>query len=196
MTGTFVNFKTFELTELQEVQIMKNMFVVLCVFLGLQVKAAVNSNSTSIRQNKNIGVQIGFNNPYPSILGLTASYNLTDSSRISIGHSELKVTSGITFSNEGITTSEAKLTTYSVGYDHFFTDWSFRPGAGVHVANLDFSGDGSLAVQGFDKDMTMAYCKLGFDYQGDSGFQFSIGTNVAFTGKTGGSGYLSGGWFF
>lgn len=164
------------------------------VLLGLQAQAS--RTSTKLNAEKNIGVYAGLGNPFPSLIGLNAAYNVNENLRAVIGYGEIEVTTSIGFNGTSFTSSTTKATTYAAGADYLFTDWAVRPIVGARAGYFDIAGDGEFSVQGFDESMFLAYANAGMDYLGSSGFYFGAGMNASFVGKTASSFYANLGYFF
>lgn len=166
--------------------------ILLFLFLSVNVHAEVNQSiatDESNRQSNKMGVTTGFGNPFPSILGMSLNYNLTDLLRVSGGYGEVSVSAG---------DSNAKVTTLGGGVDVLVPGWSFSPMAGVHVSKVDVSGSNGaeLSIQGIKKSTTLTYAQLGLDWQSQGGFNFGAGAVAGLSGGSASGSYVNLGWFF
>lgn len=157
---------------------------------------AVGKVSTKVESTKKFGANVGLGDPFPGLLGLNGAYNITEDIRVTAGYAEVEVTTSLSFTENGVSTETVKAQTYAVGGQYLFTDWAFRPTAGLHAGYFSVSGKGEFSVSGFDKSTGYAYSNLGFDYIGQSGFHAATGMNLAFVGGTGAGFYANLGYFF
>lgn len=181
---------------------MKKMLV--CLIVGLFTGAALadeagqsrTSASATGHLDKPFGAYVGVGNPYPSILGLNAAYNVLPNLRATAGYGEIEVTTSMTFSNNGVTSEKVTAKTYGAGVDYLILDSSFTPVVGVHGGYFDVKGKGTFSVQGFDKSTALAYANAGIDWTADGGFNLGAGLNVALLGGRGANFYGNVGYFF
>ncbi len=151
----------------------------------------------SARMTNRLGAAIGIvGNPYPSILGVNAAYNVTDFLRGEAGFGQIEATTGMSINNSGVQTKTSKITTIGAGATGFMPGWNLSPTLGVHVSNVSTEGEGTITVQGFEGSGTLVYGSLGADWQASNGFNTSLGYNLPLGGKGAGSFYASLGWFF
>ncbi len=176
---------------------MKKKFLTsfLLIFL-LSTGALANKTSAKINAEKNIGTYVGLGNPFPSLLGLNAAYNINENLRAVLGYGEVEVTTSASFDGTTFATSSTKATTYAAGADYLFTDWAIRPIVGARVGYFNIKGDGEFSVQGFDESTFLAYASAGLDYLARGGFYFGAGMNASFVGKSSSSFYANLGYFF
>ncbi|MGE4132965.1 MAG: hypothetical protein AB7F86_15090 [Bdellovibrionales bacterium] len=178
---------------------MKKVLICLLVSLGMASIAqaeSVGQSSTSVKETKDIGGYVSIGNPFPSLLGLNAAYNLDQNWRASAGYGEVEVTTSMTFSNEGITSEKIKAQTYGLGMEYLFLDTQVRPIVGLHAGYFSVSGKGKISIQGIEKSTGLAYSNLGLDWTTGGGFNMGTGVNVAFLGGSGANFYANVGYFF
>jgi outer membrane protein assembly factor BamA len=161
-----------------------------------QGTSQTSMKEASARESNRYGATISLGQPYPQILGINASYNITDRLRANLGWGETSVTTSASFSAEGITTKTSTLSTIGLGAEYFFTDWSFRPVTGLSVSQNQYTGGEGLSVNGVDKSGTILVGSAGFDWQGQGGAKFGIGMQSSLSGGSGGGLYVNGGYFF
>lgn len=172
------------------------------IFLGLaisvQATAATGSTSTELKERSmpQIGVGISIGNPYPSILGLTGSVQITEDLRARVGYGEVEVTSSLSFTDQGLTSQTTKAQSYSAGAEYLFLDTKVRGVAGAHLAYFNVSGEGTFSLQGMSESTAFMYSNLGLDWVSRSGFNLGAGMNVAYLGASGTGFYINTGWFF
>ena len=167
----------------------------LTVLLGFQSQAAQETR-TSAKPKRAIGTYVGLGNPFPSILGVNAAYNVTNNIRAEIGYGEVEVTTSLSFNGAEFVSETTKATTYAVGGDYLFTDWAVRPLLGARIGYFDITGDGEFSVQGVDKSTFLSYLTAGFDYISGGGYYFGAGLNQAFVGASTSNFYANVGYFF
>lgn len=171
--------------------------LVLLMGLATQMAEAQDGSvSTTKEPERLFGMNVGLGDPYPGLFGVNVGYNLDKNIRLTAGYAEIEVTSSISFSENGFSTESVKATTYAVGGQYLFTDWSFRPTVGGHLGYFGVSGTGEISINGFDKSGAYAYSNLGFDWIAQSGFHFATGMNVALAGGSGSGFYANMGYFY
>lgn len=178
---------------------MSKNFLIGIVFITMYLNqgfAAAPSTSTSAKSVKPIGTYVGLGNPFPSLLGVNAAYNFNNNLRAAIGYGEVEVTTSLAWNGQTFTSQTTKASTYAVGADYLFTDWTVRPIVGARVGYFSIEGDGEFSVQGFDESTFLAYGSAGFDYVSQGGYYLGLGMNASFIGKTASSVYANMGYFF
>lgn len=181
---------------------MKNLLVcLLAVGVGFTAQAEESVGKTSaaagsVRAEKKIGTYLGIGNPFPSILGVNAAYNITPRIRATVGYGEIEVTTSMTFSNAGVVSEKLTAKTYGLGADYMIMEGNFTPVVGLHGGYFDVSGKGTFSVQGFEKSTGLAYTNAGIDWITSGGFNLGTGINVALLGGSGASFYGNIGYFF
>lgn len=173
------------------------------VFLALSTlvsmaEAATGSSSMSAREDNKWGGYVAIGRPFPQLLGFNVAYNINDDLRVQLGHGEMSVATSLSFGQNGIAVAESKLTTIGLGAEYFFTDWAFRPTAGLSISQNQYSGEeGGMSVNGVGASGTLFVASAGFDYQAHGGFNLGLGLQQVVAGNaTGGNFYLAGGYFF
>lgn len=152
--------------------------------------------AADVREEKKFGGYLSIGNPYPSILGLNAAYNINKDFRASLGYGEVEVTTSMTITNAGIVSETVTAKTYGAGIEYLFFNWPVRGIVGVKGGYFDVSGEGEFSINGFDKSTGYMYSNLGFDWISRGGFHLGGGMNVAYLGASGSGAYLNAGWFF
>lgn len=177
---------------------------IFAVLLGAQALAAQHASAAvgETRASKGQhaenrwGVIIGLGNPYPGLLGVNGAYNLDENIRLTAGYSEIEVTSSLTISGGSLVAETVKATTYAMGAQYLFTDWSVRPTAGLSAGYFRVSGKGDIDLDGFDKSTGILTSNVGMDYIADNGYTMAAGMNMALAGGSGSGFYLNAGYFF
>ncbi len=162
---------------------------------GAEKQAAKNESNESYRMSRRAGMYLAYGDPYPTVLGVGAAYQITDFLRAQAGFGKISVTTGINISGNGITTTEATATTFGVGLKGMVPGWNFTPTVGMHFSTLSYSGTGGLSVGGFTQSGSHIYTSLGFDWQTQQGFNLTGGYQLSFKSGVGGGLYLGAGWF-
>lgn len=172
----------------------KSVFVVSCLFAhsAFGAKAAVTEDS--YRMSRRAGMYLAYGDPYPTVIGIGAAYQLTDFLKAQVGFGKLSVASGISISGAGVTVTEASATTFGMGLKGMVPGWNFTPTVGLHFAHLSYSGTG-IEVGGFKESGSHIYTSFGFDWQTQSGFNLTGGYQHSFKSGIGGGVFLGAGWF-
>lgn len=163
---------------------------------GAWASDEATSVSTTAPSFKSYGVAVGLGDPFPGLLGISASYNFTKDLRVKIGYAEVEVTSSVGFNGNNFYSETVKAQTYAVGAQYLFTDWAVRPSVGLHAGYFDVSGKGKFEVSGFDESTAYMYSNFGMDWISGSNYQLATGLNVAFLGGSGAGFYASAGYVF
>lgn len=158
--------------------------------------AEVSADAPSNRVKNKLGAGLSIGEPFPTILGFNAGYNVTDYLRAQLGYGSVEVTTGISANSEGVQTSSTKATTVGAGLKGFMPGWNLSPTAGLHYSHTSFSGDGELEINGVKSGGSLIYSSLGVDWQAGNGFNLAAGYNLPLSGGSGGSFFASAGWFF
>lgn len=181
---------------------MKNMLVCLLIS-GLAGFAASAEDvgqtaapASSAKPDKQFGAYVGIGNPYPSIVGVNAAYNITPNFRATAGYGEVEVTTSISFSGSSVSSEKITAKTYGLGLDYLIMDGAFTPVVGLHGGYFDVQGKGTFSVQGVEKSTALAYSNVGIDWIAGNGFNLGTGLNVALVGGSGASFYGNIGYFF
>ncbi len=167
--------------------------------LGLASTAfAANENRSetklSSRVAKKFGATAAVGLPAPGIFGVSVNYNIKDYLRANAGFGQVKVTTGLSLSNSGLTATESSATTLGFGVTGLMPGWKLSPALGLNYGYVSMS-DG-MSIGGFNQSGGHVYGTLGLDYQGDSGFNFGTGITQSLRSGVGTGFYLSAGWFF
>ena len=171
---------------------------VFCLFLAASAVAETGSVSMKAPENdvRHYGVYVGLGNPYPTLLGINAAYNLDKNIRFSAGYGQIEVTSGISVNGSSVSESKTTASTYGVGGEYLFSDWTVRPLIGLHAGYLSVSGDGDISLNSMKKNSAFVYSNAGFDFMAQSGFEVGAGVQVALAGGSGAGVYVNSGYFF
>lgn len=178
---------------------VKSTFLVGCLIASSAFAApagskTVNESTDSARMSRRTGMYLAYGDPYPTVLGVGAAYQITDFLRAQAGFGKISVTTGISIGASGITTTEASATTFGLGLKGMVPGWNFTPTVGLHFAHLSYSGTG-LSVGGFTNSGSHVYTSIGFDWQTQAGFNLTGGYQLSFKSGIGGGLYLGAGWF-
>ena len=151
-------------------------------------------SAPSHRSLKKFGAYLGLGEPAPTVIGINIAYNLAEFVRLRAGYGSQTVATGINLS--GLNLMEASTSTIGMGARFFVPGWNLTPSAGLHWANVSYSGDGMTSVGGFTQSGSHIYSTIGVDWQAQSGFNAGLGYQFSF--KSGGDSglYLTAGWFF
>lgn len=174
-------------------------FMAMLINVTIAQASPVNGSTSAKAETRSIpkiGVGLSIGNPYPSILGLSGSVQITDDLRARVGYGEVEVTSSISFSDEGVSSQSIKAQSYSAGAEYFFLPTKVRGVVGAHLGYFNVSGEGSFSMQGMSETSAFMYSNLGFDWLSSSGFNVGAGFNLAYLGASGAGFYLNSGWFF
>lgn len=145
---------------------------------------------------KKYGLYLGIGNPYPTLIGVNAAYNISPNLRASLGYGQIDVTSSMNVSGGTVTSSTVSAKTYGAGVEYLFLETHFRPITGLHAGYLQVSGDGDISLNNLKKNSAFLYANAGFDWLTNSGFQLGAGVNVNVAGGSGAGIYLNSGYFF
>jgi hypothetical protein len=158
--------------------------------------AEMNSVTSTVERPKKFGVYASLGNPFPTVFGLNAAYNVSPHLRAMAGYGEVSVTSSITITDQGVATENITAKTYAAGAEYLFLDTPLRPAAGLHAGYFQVDGKGDISVNGFNSSSGYAYANIGADWVSQSGLQVGAGINMAFLGTSSAGMYLDSGWYF
>jgi hypothetical protein len=153
------------------------------------------SSMPAPREARKIGAYASIGTPFPILTGLNMAYNVNKDTRVFLGYGEATVATSISMSSAGTSVNESKMNVIGLGGNYFMTDWSFRPTVGGTISQVSFSGDGDMSMNGIDKAGTVLSAQLGFDWQGESGYEFGIGYQLGLNVASS-SLYINTGYFF
>ncbi|MGE3975491.1 MAG: hypothetical protein AB7F59_13280 [Bdellovibrionales bacterium] len=170
-------------------------FVIYLMATSALASGEISTDMPSNREAKKVGVGLSVGNPFPSLIGLNASYNMNDFLRARVGYGEIEATTGISSNGNTLVSKTTKVTTYGAGATAFVPGMSFSPIAGLAVSHVAFEGDGELEIQGVKKSGTLFYGSVGVDWLASSGFNAGLGYHIGIS-QAGGSMYADLGWFF
>ncbi len=179
-------------------------FKVIGIVLGLLLtetsgfaaeQAASTEKLESSRMKNKMGSYLSIAEPVPSVIGVNLAYNITDFLRATAGYGKVSVTSSISFSGSSAVVNEATATTIGMGLKGFVPGWDFSPTAGLHFANISYSGASGLEIGGFKESGSHLYTSIGFDWQAENGLNINGGYRHSFKSGIGGGFYLGAGWF-
>jgi len=160
----------------------------LVVSTGIMVQDA---SAQSNRMQKRIGVHLGLlGDPFPTLLGFNANYNVMDWVRVTAGYGSITAT---------VTGGELSATTFGFGGRFFVPDWNFSPVAGISWATVSVTVTGTSVlgdVGGFSGSGSHLYATFGFDWQTGMGFSLGAGYNLSLKSGVGGLPYVNLGWYF
>ena len=164
---------------------MKNRLFILFVSALVVFQLAQTENClASNRSVHKFGVDVGIlSEPFPSLMGLNASYNIIDYLRVTAGYGSVSGT-GWSF------------TTLAGDVKLFPLDWNFAPFGVIGYTNVTFKGAGS-GLGSVTASGNALYYGLGFDWQTARGF--NLGFEYKMTTIASNSVGLPGfyvGWFF
>ena len=162
-----------------------------------QTSAEGESRTTATPEDRKYGAYLALGNPYPSLIGINAAYNIDDNWRASIGYGEVEATTSVAIDSSG-NVSEQKVTaqTYSAGVDYLFLDTIIRPVVGARAGYFSVSGQGDFSIQGINKSTALLYSSVGADWLAKNGFNIGTGLNIAMLGGHGVNFYANVGYFF
>jgi hypothetical protein len=174
---------------------MKLLICLTLIITTQLVQATESISMPSPRDQRKIGAYASIGTPFPTLTGLNLAYNLNKDTRVFLGYGETTVATSISINASGAAVSESKVNVIGLGANYFMTDWSFRPTIGATVSQVSFSGEGDMSLNGVNKAGTVLSSQLGFDWQGESGYEvglgYQLGLNVASS-----SVYINTGYFF
>jgi hypothetical protein len=169
---------------------MRRSFLIATVLIVASGMLAQDAVAQSNRMQKRIGLHIGLvGDPFPTLIGFNANYNVTDFARVTAGYGSLTVTSG---------GGELTASTFGVGGRFLVPDWNFSPVVGISWATVSvtISGGAIGDVGGFTGSGSHLYATFGFDWQTGMGFNLGAGYNLSLKSGVGGLPYVNLGWYF
>lgn len=161
--------------------------VAVAVIAGIFQDATAQSN----RMTNKLGIHVGLlGDPYPTLVGFNANYNVMDFLRASAGYGSVSAD-----------VSGGKLTATTIGFGvrGMVPDWNFTPVVGVSWATISVSASASGIsgdVAGFSGSASHLYATFGIDWQTGMGFNLGAGYNMSFKSGVPGVPYLNLGWYF
>jgi hypothetical protein len=164
---------------------IKRTYFVSIVALLVSVLFASAPSMASSRATKKFGLAVGLvTEPFPSLLGFTASYNLIKYLRLNVGYGTVSDT-----------TNGIDVTTLEFSAKIFPLDWNFAPFASLGYSNVS----GSVGVASSTIKATGGAFVYGFgiDWQTNLGFNLGFDYKIASVGGQSTAlpgGYL--GWYF
>jgi hypothetical protein len=171
--------------------------IVALTLLTSSAALATTTSETQVdlsnRSEKKIGAYLGIlGDPHPSIVGFNVAYNALDFMRVSVGYGQI-TESSLSFTNQGLTTTESKMTTIGTAVKAFVPGWNLTPTAGLGYSHVSVSNNLSFAK---DYKSNNLYFNIGGDWQAASGLNAGIGLNVSINGAAPTAPYLNLGYFF
>lgn len=133
--------------------------------------------------------------PFPSVWGINAAYNLAPWARLAAGYGSVSGTS----INASLQTVTINMTTIGAGLKFMLPEANFTPVLGVNWAQVTVSTSGgslSSTFNGFTASGSHIYATAGLDWTSSGGFNLGAGYNFSFTNGVGGAPFISLGWFF
>lgn len=165
-------------------------FVLAVIFLLIGF-VSQDLQAQSSRSEKKIGLHIGLlGDPFPTLIGFNANYNVTNWLRVTAGYGSVTAS---------VTGGELKATTIGGGVRLFVPDWNFSPVGGISFASVSVSASGTGVVGdvgGFSGSASHMYATIGFDWQTGMGFNLGAGYNLSLKSGVGGLPYVNLGWYF
>lgn len=163
--------------------------VVAAVFTILVLSPTAYGQSN--RMQHKFGIHLGLlGDPFPTLLGINADYNLTDWSRVTAGYGSVSA---------DVTGGKLTATTFGAGVRAMVPNWNVTPVVGLSFASVSVSATGTTVtgdVGGFSASASHLYATFGLDYQAGIGFNVGLGYNVSLKSGVGGLPYINLGWFF
>jgi len=170
---------------------MRRTILVVAVLLIASGILAQDATAQSNRMKNRIGLHLGLlGDPFPTLIGFNADYNVMDWMRATAGYGSIKA---------DVTGGSLTATTFGVGARFFVPDWNFTPVGGISWATVSVKveGTGVLGdVGGFSGSGSHLYGTVGFDWQTGMGFSLGAGYNFSLKSGVGGLPYINLGWFF
>lgn len=154
------------------------------------------TSAPSNRSAKKLGVYLGYGEPAPTVLGINVAYNLADFVRLRAGYGKLSSGTSVSVGGQTFDLGEASTTTLGAGARFSVPGWNLTPTAGIHFANVSYTGNGLTTVGGFNESGSHVYSTLGVDWQAQSGFNAGLGYQFSFKSGADNGLYLNAGWFF
>jgi hypothetical protein len=158
--------------------------------------SSVSTHQESKAPAKKYGVYASIGNPYPTLLGVNAAYNINSNLRATVGYGEVEATSSLTFDDNGFHEEKVTAKTYAAGAEYLFLNSPVHGIVGLRAGYFDVSGKGKIEIDGFKKSTGYVYSNAGIDWIGESGYQVGAGMNVSLVGASGAGFYLNSGYFF
>ena len=155
-------------------------------------------SQASSRTAHRFGLDVGvLTSPFPSLFGVSASYNLLNSLRLSAGYGSVSGTASTVDANTlTVTQTNWSFTTLAGDIKIFPVDWNFAPFGVVGYTHVSFTGSGS-GLGNVSAGGSAIYYGFGFDWTSNSGF--NMGFEYKMTKIASESVGLPGfyiGWFF
>lgn len=163
---------------------MKLKYLIAAAVVLFQMVGAADAQASS-RATKKIGLGIGLvTNPFPSLLGFSASYNL---------HKQVRLTAA--YGTVSDTALGIDVKTFEVAAKVFFVDWNFAPFGAIGYSNISGSmGAGNSTIKATGSALDYGF---GLDWQTYLGF--NLGLEYKMISVSGQSTGLPGayiGWYF
>ncbi|HEY6951801.1 MAG TPA: hypothetical protein VI758_05305 [Bacteroidota bacterium] len=169
----------------------KRIFASLIAVALLVVALSPASFGQSNRTKDRFGLHLGLlGDPFPTLIGFNADYNLTDWARLTAGYGSVKAS---------VTGGDLTATTFGGGVRAMVPNWNFTPVVGLSFASVSVTATGtgvSGDVGGFSGSASHLYATFGLDYQAGIGFNVGAGYNFSLKSGVGGLPYVNLGWFF
>lgn len=172
---------------------MKKLILMILGFSTAAIGAQTTESTSVYRMQKKMGAYLSLlGDPSPTIAGVNASYNILPYLRAHGGFGQVKMTTGISANGSSMETKETTVTTIGAGAHLMVPTWNFTPVAGLGYSHVFVTGNAVSTNIGADN----IYYKLGFDWQGESGFNIGFGINSAITVAKFSIPYLNFGYYF
>jgi len=169
---------------------MRRSILVAAVLIMASGIVAQDAFAQSNRMKNRIGIHIGLlGDPFPTLIGFNANYNVMDWARVTAGYGSLTVTG---------TGGDLTASTFGFGGRFFVPDWNFSPVVGISWATVSVTITGGAIgdVGGFTGSGSHLYATFGFDWQTGMGFSLGAGYNLSLKSGVGGLPYVNLGWYF
>jgi hypothetical protein len=160
--------------------------------LTVLTTVAASDAAASSRSSKRIGVGIGLiTEPFPSLLGYTLAYNLSNKFRVTGGYGSVSAT-GSNFNLD--------VKTYGLNLKYFPLDWNFAPffEGGASSVSGNVTGTGTVSGLSIASTGIFYSAGCGLDWQTGIGFNIGLSYKLLF-GKNADNVAAPGfhlGWFF
>lgn len=161
------------------------------LFFSALAMGTADSSMASSRATKKLGLFVGIvSEPFPSVFGFNAAYNIHPRIRLGAGYGSISATSAA---------YTVDITTLEASAKFFILDWNFAPFVGGGLSSISGTISGTGKTSGLSLTQTGLFPNIGFgiDWQTYLGFNLGFDYKMLFAnGTTQGLPGFYLGWYF